>query len=127
MKLRIKGASLRLRLTQKEVHALAAQGLVEEHVPFGGAVRLIYRLRCDAAATEIRASFTDGVLEICVPRATADSWCASDQVTLAHAQAVSEGALQITLEKDFACLARRAGEDESDNFPHPQAGGGLRC
>jgi hypothetical protein len=127
MKLRIKGPSLRLRLTQKEVHALAAQGQVEEQVPFGGTARLIYRLRRDAAAAEIRASFADGVLEICVPRATADSWCASDQVTLAHAQAVAGGALQITLEKDFACLAPRADEDESDNFPHPQAGSGLRC
>jgi hypothetical protein len=127
MKLRIKGPSLRLRLTQKEVRALAEDGQVEEQVPFGAAARLIYRLRRDRAAAEIRASFSGGILEVSVPAGIADAWCASEQVTLAHSQALPEGALQITLEKDFACLAPRLGEDESDNFPHPEAGRGLRC
>jgi hypothetical protein len=48
-------------------------------------------------------------------------------VTLAHEQALPDGSLRITLEKDFACLAPREGEDESDNFPHPQAGSGTTC
>jgi hypothetical protein len=29
--------------------------------------------------------------------------------------------LKILVEKDFACLAPREGEDESDMFPHPKA------
>jgi hypothetical protein len=29
--------------------------------------------------------------------------------------------LNILVEKDFACLAPRAGEDERDMYPHPNA------
>ena len=32
------------------------------------------------------------------------------------------GVLNILVEKDFACLAPREGEDESDMFPHPLEG-----
>jgi NOL1/NOP2/fmu family ribosome biogenesis protein len=127
MKLRIKGASLRLRLTQKEVRVLAEQGQVEEHVPFAAQTQLIYRLKRDAAVTQIQASFEHNVVEVRVPQALAAEWCAGKQVTLAHSQSLPQGALQITLEKDFACLAPRAEEDESDNFPHPAAGSGKTC
>ena len=48
MKLRIKGPSLRLRLTQGEVRALAEAGRGRGEVPFGGGVNLIYRLSRDA-------------------------------------------------------------------------------
>jgi len=127
MKLRIKGATLRLRLTQGEIAALAHSGIVEERVPFAASATLVYRLRSDPQAPEISASYHGGVLEIRIPEATARQWCASDQVTLAHSQPVPDGELLITLEKDFACLTPRAGEDESDNFPHPQAQGGKTC
>ncbi|HVN45193.1 MAG TPA: hypothetical protein VMT66_08055 [Steroidobacteraceae bacterium] len=127
MKLRIKGATLRLRLTRGEIRALLDAGSVEERVPFAPGVRLVYRLRRDAAARDIGASFRDGVLEISVPEGAAREWCTSELVSLAHDQPLEEGSLRITLEKDFACLAPRAGEDESDNFPHPQAGQGESC
>ena len=127
MKLRIKGASLRVRLTQKEVRALAEQGQIEEHVPFAAQAQLIYRLKQDANVVQIQASLERNVIEIRVPQALAAEWCASEQVTLAHSQSLPQGVLQITLEKDFACLAPRAGEDESDNFPHPAAGSGKSC
>jgi hypothetical protein len=122
MKLRIKGASLRLRLTQGEVRALAEAGRVEEQVPFGGGVSFTYRLRRDAAATGLSASFGSGVLEVRVPEAQARAWCASQEVTLAGTQEAAAQVLRITVEKDFACLAPRSGEDESDNYPHPETG-----
>ncbi|MBV8147248.1 MAG: hypothetical protein JO184_19810 [Gammaproteobacteria bacterium] len=127
MKLRIKGPTLRLRLTQGELRALLDEGAVEERVPFAPGVSLGYRLRRDAAAREIAASFRDGVIEIVVPESRARDWCDTQLVTLAHEQALPDGSLRITLEKDFACLAPRAGEDESDNFPHPEAGRGASC
>ena len=96
-------------------------------MPFAAQAELIYRLRRDADVTQIQASFERNVIEIRVPQALAAQWCASEQVTLAHAQSVPQGVLQITLEKDFACLAPRAEEDESDNFPHPAAGSGKSC
>jgi len=127
VKLRIKGPTLRLRLSQGEIRALLEEGLVEERVPFAAGVDLVYRLRRDAATDEITASFRDGILEIRVPEGDAREWCTTDLVTLAHEQALPDGSLRITLEKDFACLAPREGEDESDNFPHPQAGSGTTC
>jgi hypothetical protein len=127
MKLRIKGPSLRLRLTQGEISALAQHGVVEERVPFAADVALVYRLRRDPKAREISASYQGSVLEVRVPEATAQHWCTSELVTLAHVQPLAQGALQITLEKDFACLAPREDEDESDNFPHPDAKLGKSC
>jgi hypothetical protein len=90
-------------------------------VPFSEESRLVYRLRSDAAATAISASYQGNVLEIRLPQKLAREWCSTDLVTLSHSQPLPEGALRITLEKDFACLAPRADEDESDNFPHPQS------
>ncbi|MBV8342670.1 MAG: hypothetical protein JO173_09865 [Gammaproteobacteria bacterium] len=127
MKLRIKGAAVRLRLTRGEVAALARDGVVEEHVPFAAGARLVYRLCRDATTREIAATFREGVVEVRVPDALAREWCWSERVTLAHSQPAPGGALAITLEKDFACLAPRAGEDESDSFPHPEAAKGKTC
>jgi hypothetical protein len=127
MKLRIKGATLRLRLTRGEIDALARDGVVEERVPFAANVELVYRLRRDPQVREISASYRDGVVEVRIPASTARQWCTSELVTLAHAQPLPEGALQITLEKDFACLAPRTDEDESDNFEHPEAQRGKSC
>jgi hypothetical protein len=127
MKLRIKGATLRLRLTQDEIRTLQEQGRVEEQVPFAPNVSLIYRLRKDNSARQIGASYRGNVVEIEVPTAAADEWCVSQQVTLAQVQGVGGAALNITLEKDFACLAPRAGEDESDNYPHPEAQNSKTC
>ena len=127
MKLRIKGPALRLRLTQGEIAALAEHGVVEECVPFAANTTLIYRLRRDPQVREIRAGYEGSVLEIRIPDGMAQHWCTSDLVTLTHLQPLPEGTLQITLEKDFACLTPRSGEDESDNFPHPEAQRGKTC
>jgi hypothetical protein len=127
MKLRIKGPSLRLRLTQGEMRALDEQGLVEEQVPFAAGAPLVYRLRRDAAAQAIGASYRGGILEILVPESAARRWCTTDLVTLSAEQPTAQGALRITLEKDFACLAPRTDEDESDNFPHPDQAVGKTC
>lgn len=127
MKLRIKGPTLRLRLTQGEIRALQDEGEVEDEVPFAPGVSLVYRVKRDASAREIAASFHDGVVEVLIPEANAREWCLTPLVTLTYEQSLPDGALRITLEKDFACLAPRAGEDESDNFPHPEAGSGKSC
>ena len=127
MKLRIKGSSLRLRLTQGEVHSLETAGEVAEQVHFGGGARLTYRLRTDGKSREISASYGDNVIDIRVPRETALTWAHTDQVTLSHAEAVADGELRVIIEKDWNCLAPRSEEDESDNFPHPETGSGKVC
>ena len=127
MKLRIKGPTLRLRLTQGEIRALETQSVVEERVPFAAGVDLVYRLTSDAAAREISAHYRDGVVEVRIPQDTARRWCTTGLVTLAHEQPLPQGTLRITLEKDYACLTARLDEDESDNFPHPDGGRDKSC
>ena len=127
MKLRIRGPTLRLRLTQGEIRALETHGVVEEHVPFAAGVELVYRLTSDAAAREISAHYRDGVVEVRIPRSTARQWCTTELVTLAHEQPLPQGVLRITLEKDYACLTARSDEDESDAFPHPEGGRDQSC
>lgn len=121
MKLRIKGNSLRMRLTRREVRELDERGEVADQIEFGGQAALVYRVRRDAVATALTATYTSGIIEICVPEQTARTWCNTDAVSLEHARPTAEGALQILVEKDFSCLVPREGEDESDHFPHPQA------
>lgn len=127
MKLRIRGNSLRLRLTQGEVRALAEQGVVEDRTEFPGGQALVYRLRSEKESNDITARYTNNLMEIISPEPMAARWCGTDLVTLSASQPLASGELRIVLEKDFACLAPREGEDESDNFPHPLAGTGQTC
>jgi hypothetical protein len=128
MKLRIKGSSLRLRLTQAEVQQLATEGEVAEQVHFGAGATLTYRLYSDLKNSQITAAYGDNVIDIRIPEKVAVKWCRSEQVTLVHAEPlpVGQGELRIVIEKDFACLAPRPDEDESDNFPHPSAAAGHK-
>ncbi len=128
MKLRIKGNALRLRLTQGEIRALAERGKVESRTEFPGGTTLVYRLRMDNETQDISVSYKDNLIEFTLPAAHAERWCGTDQVTVSVARDVPGGTLLLVLEKDFACLVPRDGEDESDHFPHPGAGQGSgRC
>ena len=121
MKLRIKGDSLRLRLTQGEMRLLAERGEVEDRTSFPGGTALRYRLRVDAKSNAISANYTSNLIEFLLPTALSERWHGTDLVTLSATQANATGELRIVLEKDWACLAPREGEDESDNFPHPES------
>ena len=126
MKLRIKGDSLRLRLSQGEMRALAERGEVEDRISFPGGAALRYRMRVDQNSSEISAGYAGNLIEVLVPGPLAERWCGSDLVTLSASQPLAAGELRLVLEKDWACLAPREGEDESDNFPHPEAGWGAK-
>jgi hypothetical protein len=115
MKLRIKGNAVRLRLTQGEVRALGELGQVEERTAFPGGTALLYRVRADNKIQEISVRYEDNLIEVRVPGRLAAQWCTTEQVTLS----ATAGTMDVVLEKDFACLTPRAGEDESDHFPHP--------
>ena len=126
MKLRIKGDSLRLRLSQGEMRTLAERGEVEDRICFPGGAALRYRLRSDQNSNVISASYASNLIDILVPRPQAERWCATDLVTLSASQPLAAGELRLVLEKDWACLAPREGEDESDNFPHPEPDQGAK-
>jgi hypothetical protein len=127
MKLRIKGSSLRLRLTQGEVAQLETDGEVAEQVHFGAGTKLTYRLRADAEKSDISAGYDGNVIDIRVPRTVVETWARTDQVGISHSEPVVAGELKIVIEKDWNCLAPREDEDESDNFPHPELGTGKTC
>jgi len=123
MKLRIKGDSLRLRLTQGEVTQLDTGGVVEEKVRFPGSSALTYRLRRDAVATSMNASFAEGAVEVRVPEKAVRAWANSNDEGISGSQPIAAGEeLRISVEKDFKCLAPREHEDESDNFENPTVG-----
>lgn len=125
MKLRIRGNSLRLRLTRSEVEQLGRSGEVIETVDFGaGSPRFCYQLSAMDGGT-VRAEFGDDRLHIFVPATEAARWIGSEQVGIEGMQPVGDGRfLRILVEKDFACLAERGGEDDSDAFPNPLGDGG---
>lgn len=125
MKLRIKGDSLRLRLAQAEMRRLAERGEVEDRVSFPGGAALRYRLRVGDKEKEISATYESNLIDVLIPRPHAERWWGTDLVTLSANQPLTAGELRLVLEKDWACLAPREGEDESDQFPHPEAGQGA--
>jgi NOL1/NOP2/fmu family ribosome biogenesis protein len=118
MKLRIRGDSLRLRLTQVEVAALAERGRVEESIGFAAGERLTYAIAC--GGTALGAKLTPSGIEVTVPAERLRSWAAGDDVGLEGTQDAGEGRiLRILVEKDFACLKQRPHEDDKDAFPNP--------
>lgn len=115
MKLRIKGDSLRLRLTRGEVERFASTGELTETMHLPGAC-LTYALRSDAGGRGMSARLQGSGLTVILPGEMALRWAGSDQVSLSG----RDGPLHILVEKDFACLKPREGEDDSDAYPHPE-------
>lgn len=120
MKIRLRNDSVRFRLTQKEVAALAAGSEVTSATHISPSHRLTFSL-CGWTGEAILANSLDDGVCVLVPAGQLDDWCNSDEVSLQASQHVSgDVALELLIEKDFACLAPRAGDDDEDCFPHPR-------
>lgn len=122
MKLRIRGNSVRLRLSQSETVQLDETGTVADSIEFPPGGRLEYGIEVgDVPALE--ASYDQSGIKVTVPSDTASTWLEPQEVTISAEQSLGGGrVLTILIEKDFACLAPREGEEDSDAFPNPQAG-----
>lgn len=120
MKLRIRGNTLRLRLTLSELDEFAASGRCADQISFGGERSLAYAIeKTDAEA--VSAAFDGGEIKVLVPAQIADEWTKTDQVGFDAIHPIgAAGELKILVEKDFACLTPRNDEDTTDNFPHPK-------
>lgn len=103
MKLRIKGDSLRIRVTQDELSELASRGAVEDRIRFSKDRALTYRLTVDRKAVTLSADFKGDVIDVHIPESDARRWADTDLVTLAHTQSDGRVDLRITIEKDFPC------------------------
>ncbi len=123
MKLSIRDNSIRLRLSQSEVETIRVDGIVGGRTVFAGNAKLVYCLESSPACVDPVAQFINGELSVRLPESTVLKWADSDMVSIAAQQLLDDGSeLSILVEKDFACLSPRAGEDESDLFPHPEQG-----
>ena len=120
MKIRIKGNSLRLRLTKTEVANFKEQGNIAEKTHVLGGV-FEYHLKRTPAVSSVEASWIGNGFEISVPIEQANQWTDSDEVGFQHIQVLSDGTeLFLLVEKDFVCLDNTF-EDQSDNYPNPNA------
>jgi hypothetical protein len=124
MKLRIRGDSLRLRLEQHEVARLRDEGRIEQAVHFGPGdeARLVYAVVAEATLAEPVAELRARMIVVRLPGDRVRAWADGDDVGIESAQPLGAGrSLRLLVEKDFRCLAPRAGEDEGDGFPNPAA------
>jgi hypothetical protein len=125
LKLRVLDNSIRLRLTQQEVQTVNSVGLVRGRVRFAGSNSFDYVLESSPATVKPEAHLSNNVLTVRIPQMDIKQWAESEQVSIRSDQLLDdEDRLNILVEKDFHCLAPREGEDESDMYPHPDAGSG---
>ena len=119
MKLRIRGSAIRLRLSKSEVLRIAEAGRVEDAIDFGAAQRLSYALVAGDVATP-SAHFSGAEIVVTIPRAQLRAWAIEETVGIEAEQDLGNGqTLSILVEKDFACLKPREGEEDGDAFPNP--------
>ena len=114
MKIRIKGNSVRFRLTQSEVKQLCEQGNVNESTSFGD-TKFHYAVKIDAEKNHMTAEFKNQNITLFLPKKLGKGWYENDKVGFEHRQ----NDLYLLLEKDFTCLDNTM-EDQSDNYPNPK-------
>jgi len=118
MKLRIKGNSLRYRLTKSDIAQLTVNGLVKETVEF---VNTVFTYVLQVATTQqLSADFRDNVVTVYMPHNMLYRLAETEDVGFEN----SNGKLHILVEKDFVCLDNVV-EDQSDNYPHPIGANGY--
>ena len=120
MKLRIKGNSIRFRLTQSEVKIVEQTGLVKDQIKFSNSISLEYEIKAATGLEYVEATYSENKITLKVNESLIRDWAHSDQVTISSSLDLSSNEnLTILIEKDFKCLYPRD-EDESDMFPHPK-------
>ncbi len=118
MKIRIKGPSVRMRLSRTEVATLVHEGRVVDETPFGNRT-FRYELQKAATGDALTATFTDDTITMYVPHHLVHNWDNNALVTIdAHMPIGKDESLYLLLEKDFQCLDKTT-EDQSDNYISP--------
>jgi hypothetical protein len=112
MKIRIKGNSLRYRLTRTDVDRLDKEGYLEEQTNFPGNP-LIYALQLTESDV-LTSSFIDNKITLNMSHKMIAEFIQTDKVGFSN----YDGDMDLLVEKDFTCLDNVA-EDQSDNYPNP--------
>ncbi|GAC1314620.1 MAG: hypothetical protein NVSMB24_39500 [Mucilaginibacter sp.] len=113
MKIRIKGNSLRYRLTKSDVSNFEEKGYLEEKTSFGNQT-FIYALQ-RGGNNELTAEFQNNKITLFMPDTLIKEWVSTDRVGFRN----TAGRLDLLVEKDFKCLDD-VDEDQSDNYPNPR-------
>ena len=121
MKIRIKDNSIRLRLTRGEIDLIRDKGVVRAITRFPGSRQFSYSVESSPASINPAAFYSESEISVLLPETVVLAWAKTEQVSIEGEQVLDGGdKLKILVEKDFACLAPRDGEDESDMFAHPE-------
>ena len=119
MKIRIKGNSVRFRLTKTEVETFCNKGFYEETTKFAGNT-LIYTLKGKEGINELEADFLNNRITIYMPQEELSTWATSNRVGYSNSVDWNDPfSLSLLVEKDFTCLDNTI-EDQSDNYPNPR-------
>ena len=118
MKLRIKGNSIRIRLTKTEVSLLANTGFLQEQTNFVNNT-FTYALQAVDDADTLSAKMEGNTITIFVPTSFTKEWPENSVVGINASMPVNnDNSLYLLLEKDFVCLNETT-EDQSDNYENP--------
>jgi hypothetical protein len=121
MKLRIKGDSIRLRVSRSEVASLLNRERVEDTVHFSAAAdsHLTYGLQFASQAEPIRIKWERQSVTVLLSDEQMTPWAMDTAVGIYGAADLGPTRwLDVTVEKDFACLDRND-EDNFDTFANP--------
>ena len=119
MKIRIRGNSVRFRLTKNEVEHLCRERSIEERTNFTNQ-DFIYEVKV-AATENLDIDFSNNKISLQISDVVLEHWDTNNKIGFSHSVATSNGKiLDLLLEKDFTCLEDR-GEDESNNYPNPKS------
>ncbi|MFA9214399.1 MAG: hypothetical protein ACEQSR_11230 [Candidatus Methylacidiphilales bacterium] len=120
MKIRIKGNSIRIRLTQTEVKNFADNKYIEEATEFIDN-KLFYALAASPNVSELSAQMVGNKITLLVPEQIVQNWTTTDLVGFENEFNIGDNKkLFLLVEKDFVCLDNTF-EDQSDMFPNPNA------
>jgi len=99
------------------------KGVVTTLTCFPGGREFRYSLESSPTIVNPGAFYSDNEIMVKLPETAVLSWVTTEQVSIAGEQLLDDGTtLTILVEKDFACLTPREGEDDADTFPHPDSG-----
>ena len=119
MKIRIKGNSIRYRLTKSDIKNLEREGHLDEKTVFPNGAIFFYCLHHHNAIDEMEADFSDNCITIYIPDHILAQWTGTNIVGFEHSMELQNGEkLNLLIEKDFACIDHTT-EDQSDMYVNP--------
>ena len=124
MKLRIKGNSLRLRVSRSELASLLDGGRIEETIHFSASpeAKLTYALNSAVQSAAVSIEYEPQAVTVILSKDQTCVWGSESEVGVYGELDIGDaGFLEVIVEKDFACLDQ-SDEDNIDTYANPHAG-----